>query len=622
MGAWTLAALAGLYVALVCMATNPAGPRNWGIHSAAFLPPALRYALVLAMAAAVLALALSASGSRVTPPKRPRPQARSKRTKPTRPSPHHASRRKAPFWLLALPLYGILLYALRTRTHFLGDGGVWVNMLLGGEVDAFSEPLSSLTWLGFRSAARALGWPMTDPTFSLLPVLCGVAFAGIGWLVLEEALPRVSRGRRALAWGLLLTIGTTQLYYGYIESYPIASIAVLAYLWLALRHVRGADPPWLLPLVYTVTIGFHLMAVVLYPSYAVAVFRRPTTSAVKAALLPAPLILAPLLLTLVGVEPAQWMRPFELVARSAAGGGAALTRPYPLLSIAHAVDIANALLLAAPVPFLLGLSWIADRRARIRPVRPSSQVLAVAGLAAMAALLVLVLPVAPAQDWDLTALLLLPAALAVLVASTTLAARPLAAGALLTLSAASLLAFVLVNATEAASIARYKTLLAPDAPLSAYGRGYGHSILSEFYEDRGMMDSALVYAELAIRSEPTNPRYWLREGTILYEQKRYDEAIPKLEEAIQRGTTRVAAHFNLGLAYARTRRFGEAADQFRTAMAMDGTNPEYPHHLALMLYESGYPDSARAMWEGVLERWPGYALSARALARRFPARTP
>src|SRR6185503_18453882 len=183
---------------------------------------------------------------------------------------------------------------------------------------AFSEPLSSVTWLGFRTVTRALGWPMTDGTFALLPVLCGVAFAGIGWLILEEALPRSSRGTRALAWGLLLTIGTTQLYYGYIESYPIASIAVLSYLWLALRHVRGADPPWLLPLVYTITIGFHLMAVVLYPSYAVAVFKRPGRSALKAALLPAPLLLAPLLLTVTGVEPAQWMRPFELVARSAA----------------------------------------------------------------------------------------------------------------------------------------------------------------------------------------------------------------------------------------------------------------------------------------------------------------
>jgi tetratricopeptide (TPR) repeat protein len=621
MVAWALTALAGLYVALVWAATRAAGPRNWGLHPAAFLSPSLEYALLLAMTAAVVALAVAASG-RVgpRPAKRPKPHAKSHRKQ----APPRAARRSArvPLWLLALPLYGALLHLLRTRTHFLGDGGVWLNMLLGGTIDPFSEPLSAAVWRLYRAAVRTAGFPVADATFAFLPVLCGVAFAGLAWLFLGEALPRASRGARVLAWGLLITTGITQLYYGYIESYPIASVAVLAYLCLALRHARGADPPWLLPVALAVTVGFHLVAVVLYPSYAVAVLKRPGTGPWKAVLLPAPIVLIPLLLTAGGMQPAQWLRPFQTVARTAAGNAVTLTRPYPLVSVAHAIDIVNALLLAAPVPLLLGLAWVVERRGRIRPSEPGSQVLAAAALAALLALLVMVLPVAPAQDWDLTALLVLPAALAALVAGHALIARPGRGGPLLALSAASLLAFVLVNATEAGSIARYKTLLAPDAPLSAYGRGYGHSMLSEFYEDRGMLDSALVYADLALQSEPTNPRYWLREGTILYGQKRYDEAIPKLEEALRRGTGRVAAHFNLGLAYARTHRYGDAANQFRTAMTMDGTNPEYPHHLALMLYDSGYPDSARVMWEGVIERWPTYSLSARALERRFPARTP
>ena len=620
MGAWVLTALAGLYVALVWMATNAASPRNWGIHSAGFLAPPVQHAILALMALAVAALALDAGGW--LRPRRPKAaRSRSSPRTSTRQTPKRKASHGAPLWLLALPLYGVLLYVLRTRTHFLGDGGVWLNMLLGGTIDPFSEPLSSAVWHLYRTIASALGFPMSDATFAVLPVLCGVAFAALSWLFLREALPRASANRRAIAWGLLLATGITQLYYGYIESYPIASIAVLSFMWLALRHVRRADAAWLLPLAFTVTVGFHLMAVALYPAYAMAVVKRPGGSSLKAVLLPAPLLLIPLLLTALGVRVAQWIRPFEMVARAAEGSTVALMRPYPLVSSAHAVDIANAFLLVAPVPILLGLAWIAERRGRILPVRAASQVLAVAGVVLSAALLVLVLPVAPAQDWDLTALLLLPAVLALIVAGMALATGPVVGGALVTLSMASLLAFVLVNATEAASIARYKTLLAPDAPLSAYGRGYGHSMLSEFYEDRGMMDSALVYAELAIRSERTNPRYWLREGTILYEQKRYDEAIPKLEEALRRGTTRVAAHFNLGLAYARTQRFGDAADQFRAAMAMDGANPEYPHHLALMLYDSGYPDSAQAMWESVLERWPNYALTARALERRFPSRT-
>jgi len=103
-----------------------------------------------------------------------------------------------------------------------------------------------------------------------------------------------------------------------------------------------------------------------------AVLKRPGGSSQKAVLLPAPLLLIPLLLTALGVRVAQWIRPFEMVARAAEGATVALMRPYPLVSSAHAVDIANAFLLVAPVPILLGLAWIAERRGRILPRIPTS----------------------------------------------------------------------------------------------------------------------------------------------------------------------------------------------------------------------------------------------------------
>lgn len=624
MGAWALAVLAGLYVAAVWAATSTPGPQNWGVHLAAFLSPGKQHALIALMVASVAGLALAASRPPATSVRRETPRGR--RTPKGRREPMQRPRPKPGWgqpWLFLLPLYGVLLYLLRVRTHFLGDGGVWMNILLGGGPEPFSEPLSGRAWVAFRDIARAAGWPMNDATFAILPVLCGVASAALSWLLLEEALPGVSPKRRAIAWALFLTMGFTQIYYGYVESYPIASVAIMGYLWLALRHARGGDSPWLLGAALALAVGFHLIAIVLYPSYVVAVVRHEGTPGAKTARLVAPLVLAPLVLTAAGMRPAQWLRPFETVAGAAGtAGGATLMRPYPILSLLHATDIANALLLVAPVPLLMGLAWALEKRGRIRPGRPATEVLAAAAVAGLAALFALVLPVAPAQDWDLTAVLILPAAVAAIVAAQMLDAPRVRASSLIALSAASLLAFVAVNAAEEPSIARYKVLLAPDATVSAYGRGYGHSMLSEFYEDRGILDSALVYADLALRSEPTNPRYWLREGTILYNQERYDEAIPKLEESIRRGTSRVAAHYNLGLAFARTHRYGEAAAEFRTAMAMDGTNPEYPHHLALMLYDSGYPDSARTMWEDVLQRWPTYALTARALARRFPPGAP
>ncbi|HTK69812.1 MAG TPA: hypothetical protein VL857_08430, partial [Candidatus Eisenbacteria bacterium] len=131
-----LTALAGLYVALVWMATNAASPRNWGIHSAGFLAPPVQHAILALMALAVAALALDAGGW--LRPRRPKAaRSRSSPRTSTRQAPKRKASHAPPLWLIALPLYGILLYALRTRTHFLGDGGVWLNMLLGGTIDPF-----------------------------------------------------------------------------------------------------------------------------------------------------------------------------------------------------------------------------------------------------------------------------------------------------------------------------------------------------------------------------------------------------------------------------------------------------------------------------------------------------
>jgi tetratricopeptide (TPR) repeat protein len=242
-------------------------------------------------------------------------------------------------------------------------------------------------------------------------------------------------------------------------------------------------------------------------------------------------------------------------------------------------------------------------------------VLAAAAVSGAAVAALLNLPVAPAQDWDLTALFLVPLAVAGVVAGRGLVPGGRSAAGLVAISVGSLLAFVLVNAIEPAGIARFKTLLAPPAPITPYGRGYGMSMLSEHYEDRGEHDSALVYAEGALEVEPTNHRYWVRAGTILYNLGRYEEAIARLEEAIRRGSTRAEAHNNLGLSYMRTKRPERAVREFRVAVAGDATRPDYGQNLGVALFQSGQVDSAREVWTRVLARWPDYPLTRRSMER-------
>ena len=62
--------------------------------------------------------------------------------------------------------------------------------------------------------------------------------AVFAWGIARElALP--GKQGTAILLALLLTLGVTQLFCGYIESYPPVAMFVLGFLWLGLRRVRG-----------------------------------------------------------------------------------------------------------------------------------------------------------------------------------------------------------------------------------------------------------------------------------------------------------------------------------------------------------------------------------------------
>src|SRR5207248_7834176 len=88
-------------------------------------------------------------------------------------------------------------------------------------------------------------------------------------------------------------------------------------------------------------------------------------------------------------------------------------------------------------------------------------VAAAAALPGGALLTGLMTPVSPAQDWDLAAIFLLPAAIFAVGAGATLADRlPRRGGvALACLGFISLLSFALVNASETAAVRRFAAIV-------------------------------------------------------------------------------------------------------------------------------------------------------------------
>ena len=597
-----LAAGSVLYTLLVLSASMRAGPRGWGLHAAGFLAPPLRIALLAALAgfAALLAVRALRPAHAAGPPAAPgRPRGTG----------------RSLVWALALlPPYAALLWLLRARTQLLGDGAVWLSTAKSGEHRAYSEPLFAALWHAFAGLVRATGAAPDASTMGLFPILCGVAAVPILAGIAREIAPS-TRGF-VLALGLLLTLGGSQLYFGYIESYPAGAVFILLYLWLALRRARGADSPWILAVALGVAAATHLGALYLVPSYLVLVWLDKRPVAQRLLLLALPFLILVALLFALQYRPAQWTAPLRAATSGVREGfeGATFHRPYAFLSYGHLADILNAVLLAMPVPALLLLAWAGATRGGFRPFSPDLRTLAAAAVPGFLLLASLMTPVAPAQDWDLAVIFLLPAAVLGVAAGVRLwGDRPDAAttAGLIGISVVSLLSFVLVNASEEASVQRFRALVNDPVRVSRYGRAYGNSVLELYYRDLGRYGAALPYARAAVLAEPTNPRNWTNVGYELMRLDRHDEAVPYLREGIRRGPERWEGNYNLGLSYIKLGRYAEAVPPLVEAVRIRGDLPVLRHNLGLALYRSGRADSALVVWREILARWPGYAASLR-----------
>ena len=602
-----LAASSALYVLGVVLASRVPGARAWAFHLPGFLPsPARTLVLVLmALGAALLVLdVLRGSGARPAAGKGKRPTPQGAKARPS-----------GAAWLLLLP-WGLLLWTLESRTHFLGDGTVWLRNIQLGRLTPFSEPLAAAAWSAHAWILRALAMPVNEGTAAIFPVLCGLAAGVLFWLLAQEIAPR---GSRTLALLLLATMGLVQLYFGYIESYPPVSVAILAYLWLGARALRGASPLWALGLALGITIAFHLSCVYLVPSYLVLLLRSEEPWARRAALAALPVASAAALLLLLGYPPSQWVRAFGLAARAIepGHGATALAKPYGVLSLDHGWDLLNAILLSLPVPAMLLLGALARADGAMARER-LTQFFILAALPGFLLALALVLPVAPAQDWDLTSILLLPIGVLGVHVGVGLVAggtgrRGRVAG-LVALGAGALLSFVLVNADAQAGWRRFETLVGPGSRITAYGRAYGNELLATYDSDRRDFEQAAVHAGRAIEAEPTNPRYWIKKGAALYEVGRYDEAIPLLREGIRRGPWRDDAYYDLANCYVKKKDYPEATSLYREALRRGKPQPDYLHNLGVALWGEGKQDSARLLWQEVVRQWPDYTLSRRSLA--------
>ncbi len=334
---------------------------------------------------------------------------------------------------------GVLFLAFRIRHLRWGDAELLVKALADPYrlTYVWQAPLDVFLHAKAWQFGNALfGWPNPIPVYRIFSTAAGIVFV---WVLLGlAALLGRNRTERALYAGLVLTLGTMQLFFGYIENYPLMTLGVLVYTYLAALCLRGGVALVWAALTLALTNALHPSTIILTPSLIYLAFASVpahernvegshdvSEGRVGRVLRPALSIVVPYALVFAGVIAMMSGGGHGLDALMGVdfpGGGdrswfvplfkvTTEWQHYTMFSLGHLIDIVNQHLLVAPMIWLTILLVVALAWGRIRKLGPEGTFLALMTGFYLLLTLVWNADYGGQKDWDLFSPAAIPAAL-------------------------------------------------------------------------------------------------------------------------------------------------------------------------------------------------------------------
>ncbi|MFH1277313.1 MAG: tetratricopeptide repeat protein [Candidatus Eisenbacteria bacterium] len=531
-----------------------------------------------------------------------------------------------------------LLVLFRTRNFFLGDGMIITSVVRNPDETG-------------RGAAGYLSLTIHKGIFGLLhgrlpgtggecPFQTTSVLAGVGVVLLARAIAKElseEARARALIFASIAGSGAILLFFGYVEHYSLMQAALLLYLYLSVRYLRGKGSIALPTIALAVAVALHLSAIVIAPSWLLLLVRgnmsmsrrRLLTTAIPATLIAAGGVL------LLGAYMERYYRGFHLILPLLNRGD----HSYPILSVHHLAFVLNEMLLLLGgvllLPFLGGKSR--EREGGEEGDAPIGRFL---GGAALLGILYLLLfdPEIGARDWDLMALPAFPLALFLGWFFVACRAAPGRGAAALVIGAIFLhtMPWIVLQTERNRAVAATVAMVARDPHYENQAarapKSFGVILSREGFDDL----AALFYEKAADLAEDAQNLFNL--GTNKARRGEYREAIDLLERAVDMEPGYLRAYLNLARAYeesgdpgtaervlsamvermpeeaeahrglggylARGERFDEAAGAYRRSLELDPSDSETWSRLAFLLGRSGDEAGAREAIERALAHDP------------------
>jgi Tfp pilus assembly protein PilF len=524
------------------------------------------------------------------------------------------------FSLLSL----IFFRLLRSKTPLLGDGYMRGNEIGLGKLYSITEFLDFHVHL---AAFRFLGLDGFT-TYAVLSCIAGAVGVFL-MLLLADVWGRDGR-EKVLIFLILATMGSTQLFFGYVESYSFMYMALLAYILFGLRYLMRKSSFLWPALFFLLAVGFHLSALFVLPSLlylALAELSQPVEPKVRRFKW-ANLIGLFGVISLMGVgffllrtSPAGKPRLSSIIHPF--GGGESF---YSFLSLTHILDFLNHQFLISPVSLVLFLvPLIFLRWSNIR--ENAVKFLLCLAVCSFGFALLIDPKLGYARDWDLFAgvgLGIVSAGLYLTLnvfrnLSQKMQLKDLNRVTLILVvtSLFSTLPWIMVNGSEEKAVARFKDILRIDERRAPTG----YETLACYFRDKGEDERTVELWKDAIAINPT-PRYFGALGNAYRRLNEYDKAIEAYDRSLRmaaRFPGRAGVHKNLGNTLARVGRYEEAIFHLKQAIDLQPGRGELYDNLGKLLGDMGRYEEAIPCFEKALKLDPGNVTANKALGICYAA---
>jgi tetratricopeptide (TPR) repeat protein len=509
---------------------------------------------------------------------------------------------------------GIFFWAFRVKTFLLGDSFLRAREINLGAKLSFTEPLDFFLHV---NVAKLFGWDAFQ-TYAATSIAAGVVF--VFFILLVRDLMSKDSGERFIVFSIFFTMGANQLFFGYVESYTLVYVAMIAYILFSWGYIKKNNGLILPILSFFLAVSLHLFAITLFPSLLYLIFSEGSkktesknetgteTERRKDRLVKYLISLGIIVLVGIGLFLLQNFNPEKK------GLGYYLIYPlgkgesfYSIFSSSHLLDLINHQLLVSPVGMLILLTSILVFRKKIDYKDRMIRFLLWLSIFSLAFAFFIDPKLGYPRDWDMFAF----SALGYTFLGVHIflkSWREAKMGnlryvtiSLLFTSLISTVPWIYVNASEKKSVERFEYLLDLDEIRSAYGR----ENLAMYYNQRGDSQKEIKQWEKAIKLTGS-ARYITNLALVYYNQKNYDLALKELERSVKIDSTFDFTHFCLGEIFVKAGKYEEAIAEYRKAIKFRSTITQYYDNLGALLANLKRYQEAVLVFEQGLEANPGY----------------